>query len=61
MRDFLTALGLVLIVEGLPYFVVPGRMRRWMMQVIAVPDTVLRPMGLVFMIIGLFVIYLVRG
>ncbi|MBF0455471.1 MAG: DUF2065 domain-containing protein [Magnetococcales bacterium] len=61
MNDFLTAMGLVLIFEGMPYFIAPGRMRVWVLQVARLPDATLRKTGLILMLFGLLTIYLVRS
>ncbi|MGN7611989.1 DUF2065 domain-containing protein [Magnetococcales bacterium HHB-1] len=61
MDDFLVAFGLLLIFEGLPYFISPSRMRQWIMTMTELSDGHLRQAGFFFMIIGLTVIYMVRG
>lgn len=61
MNDFLAAIGLVLILEGLPYFAAPERMRRMVVHIAEMPDAFLRKTGLVLMLFGLLVVYLVRG
>ncbi len=61
MDDFITAVGLVLILEGLPYFAAPERMRQMVVRIGELPDAFLRKIGLVLMIFGLLVVYLVRG
>lgn len=61
MNDFLTAMGLVLILEGIPYFAAPDRMRRLVAQIAELPDAFLRRTGLVLMVLGLLVVYMVRG
>ncbi|MEO5362883.1 MAG: DUF2065 domain-containing protein [Magnetococcus sp. DMHC-8] len=61
MNDFLTAIGLVMILEGIPYFAIPERMRRMVVQVAALPDPLLRRTGFFLMCLGLLLIYLVRG
>ena len=60
MKYFLCVLGMVLIVEGLPYFAVPEKMKAWVMKVVAIPDASLRKIGLVLMGIGLFLVFLGR-
>lgn len=60
MNYFLCVLGMVLIVEGLPYFAVPEKMKAWVMKVAAIPDGSLRKIGLVLMGIGLFLVFLGR-
>jgi len=60
MKYFLCVLGMVMIVEGLPYFAVPEKMKVWVMKVAAAPDGSLRKIGLVLMGIGLFLVFLGR-
>lgn len=60
MKIFLSALGLVLILEGIPYFISPPRMKEFMRQIQEMDDGTLRKMGLAAMIMGLLIIYLVR-
>ena len=58
MKFFLCVLGMVMIVEGLPYFAIPQKMKSWVQKVLEVPDNTLRWFGLVIMIIGLWLVYL---
>lgn len=60
MKYFLCVLGMVLIVEGLPYFAVPEKMKAWVMKLAGVPEGSLRKIGLVLMGIGLFLVFLGR-
>ena len=39
MDYFLTVLGLVCFLEGLPYFAFPEQLKKWMMQVTQMPKT----------------------
>lgn len=60
--DFLiTVLGVVMIVEGVPWFLSPGGYKRILLQVLPLADGPLRLMGLALMMCGLFLVYLVRG
>nr|CRH05317.1 Conserved protein of unknown function [Candidatus Magnetococcus massalia] len=61
MDDLMTALGLVMIIEGAPYFLAPLKMRGWILRMAELPDGMLRQTGLAMMIMGLLVVYLVRG
>lgn len=61
MADLLTFLGLLLIVEGLPWFVSPLRVKALMRLLLAVPDASLRLLGLAWMLLGLLLVYLARG
>lgn len=60
MKLLLCLIGLVLIVEGLPYFAFPGQMKKWIKKVQEIPDPHLRAMGLAAMCIGLLLVYLFR-
>ena len=60
MKLFFCLIGLVLIVEGIPYFAFPDKMKRWLNKIQEVPDNQLRIMGLISMCVGLFVTYLFK-
>jgi uncharacterized protein YjeT (DUF2065 family) len=60
MKLLLCLLGLILIVEGLPYFAFPGKMKEWMSTIKDIPDNYLRIIGLVAMCIGLLIAYVFR-
>jgi uncharacterized protein YjeT (DUF2065 family) len=57
MEYLFCLLGLVLIVEGLPYFAFPHKMKKWMSTVQAIPDPYLRAMGFLAMSLGLVIAY----
>ena len=61
MDDFLTAVGLVLILEGAPYFLAPARMRKWGQRMAEQSDILLRNTGLIMMFFGLGIVYVMRG
>ncbi len=56
MKFFLCVLGLVLIIEGLPYFAFPEKMKQWITQILELPERDLRIFGFVIMVIGLILI-----
>jgi uncharacterized protein YjeT (DUF2065 family) len=60
MKLLLCLVGLVFIVEGLPYFAFPGKMKEWMSAIQEVPDIYLRIIGLAAMCMGLLIAYLFR-
>jgi len=60
MEYFLSVLGMVMIVEGLPYFAVPSKIKVWVQKMVELPDASLRIMGLCLMIAGLGLVYLGR-
>ena len=61
MSYFLAALGLVFVIEGLVFAAFPGQAKRAMTSVLETPDGTLRAIGLVSAVIGLAVVWLVRG
>ncbi len=50
---FLTALGLAMVLEGLPYFVAPGSARATLARMMAWSDSGLRAAGLLMIAAGL--------
>jgi hypothetical protein len=60
MEFFLCVIGMVMIVEGLPYFVFPNKMKTWVRKIIVSPDSSLRRLGLVLMVLGLSLVYFGR-
>lgn len=61
MRDFLTAVGLVLVLEGVVYGGLPGLARKLATEVLSMPEKALRTAGLVAVAIGVGIVWLVRG
>jgi hypothetical protein len=61
MTDFLAALGLVFIIEGLIFVALPGSAKRAMMSVTQMPEQTLRVIGVGSAVVGLFLVWLVRG
>jgi uncharacterized protein len=59
--DLFAALGLALVLEGVAYALFPDAMRNMMAQVLALPASNMRFVGLVAAVIGLGVVWLVRG
>jgi hypothetical protein len=57
MKLFLTAFALVLIIEGLPYFINPNGMKNMAKFVMELNPSTLRIAGFSMMIIGLFILY----
>ena len=60
MELLLTLIGLILIIEGLPYAAFPEAMQRWLAQVQELPPAVLRNFGLVALGLGFFLCYLAQ-
>ena len=58
MKYFLSVLGMVMIIEGLPYFAFPEKMKFWIEKILELSDGTLRRFGFVLMLTGLFLIYM---
>jgi uncharacterized protein YjeT (DUF2065 family) len=61
MNDFLTAIGLLFVIEGVLYAVFPQGMQNMMRQALDIAPAMLRIGGVVAMIFGVFVVWLIRG
>jgi uncharacterized protein len=60
VKFFITLLGLLLIVEGLPYVASPQSMQKWLRQIGALPPELLRKIGFIAMGLGLILCYLTQ-
>jgi len=60
MKLLFCLLGLVLIVEGLPYLAFPDKTKKWLRQIQRVPDSQLRIIGFLAMCFGLLLTYIFR-
>jgi uncharacterized protein YjeT (DUF2065 family) len=60
MKDFGTALALVLVIEGVLYALFPDGMKRMITQMLGVPAPVLRAVALAAACIGVGAIWLMR-
>ena len=58
MKFFLCVIGMVMIIEGLPYFAFPENMKFFVQKILEMPDRSLRKFGFVLMLTGLFLIYI---
>jgi len=61
LSDFLVAIGLMAVLEGLLYAAAPSLMRRGIQQLLAAPDFWLRTGGVVAMAVGVSIVWAVRG
>ena len=58
MKFFLCVLGMVMLIEGLPYFAFPDKMKYWLEKILEIPDSTLRKFGFVLMLAGLGLVYM---
>jgi uncharacterized protein YjeT (DUF2065 family) len=61
VADFLTAIGLVLVIEGVLYALFPGAVRRMLALLITQPPVAVRAAGLAGAALGVVIVWLVRG
>ena len=61
MSDFLAALGLFFAIEGICLAAFPVSAKRAMATVLAMPDGPLRVAGIVSALVGVVIVWLVRG
>jgi len=57
MKYFFSVLGMVFVIEGLPYFTFPDKIKTYLRRLMEIPDTTLRILGAVAVTLGLLLIY----
>ena len=60
-QDLLAAIGLMLVLEGILPFLNPQRVKETLLQILQLEERLLRLLGLGSMLIGLLLLYIVRG
>ena len=60
MDYFLCVVGMVLIIEGLPYLVFPEKLKTYLTKIATLPDSTLRIFGIIAIIVGLVLLYFGR-
>ena len=61
MDFFLCVLGFVFVLEGLPYFAFPEKVKVYLLKLQEMPNSTLRLLGLSAIIIGLILVYIGRS
>ncbi len=61
MIDFLAALGLVFVIEGLVFAAFPAHAKRAMLSVLETPEATLRVIGIGSAAIGILLVWLARS
>ncbi|EAT16455.1 conserved hypothetical protein [Desulfuromonas acetoxidans DSM 684] len=57
MKFFWCVIGVVLVLEGIPWFLSPQGLKRMLVQMLPLPERTLRMMGLMLMLGGLLIVY----
>lgn len=60
MKLLILLVGLILILEGLPYVAAPQAMQEWLKKISTISPSQLRSMGLLAMAIGLSIVFIVQ-
>ena len=61
MTDFVVAIGLVFVIEGLLFAAFPEMAKKALQSVIEAPDQFLRIVGISSAVVGVILIWLIRG
>ncbi|MBE0576087.1 MAG: DUF2065 domain-containing protein [Desulfuromonadales bacterium] len=60
-ESLVVVLGVVLVLEGIPWFLSPRGTKRMLAELSKMNDLSLRGIGVVFMLTGLLLVYLVKS
>ena len=60
MRELIIAFGLFLFIEGILYAIFPSKMKNMIMKLKEATDNQLRTGGLIFAVIGFFIIWCLK-
>ena len=61
MHDLIVALGLFLFIEGILYALFPSKMKSMLEKLKMINDKQLRLGGIIFALIGFFIIWFIKG
>ncbi|MFH1112449.1 MAG: DUF2065 domain-containing protein [Pseudomonadota bacterium] len=61
MEFFFCVVGMVLVIEGIPYFLCPDKMKHVMRAILEQDDKTVRIFGASILIIGLLIVYFARN
>lgn len=61
MAELVMALGLVLVIEGLLYALVPGQLKQMLLALLRLSDDQLRMTGVAAVTIGVAIVWLVKS
>ena len=61
MDDLVSAIGLMLVIEGILYGLFPDRMKQMIAMLLSMPPDVIRRTGLGMAFLGVFIVWLIRG
>ena len=60
MRELIVAFGLLLFIEGILYALFPSKMKNMLKKIDTIKESQLRSGGLIFAIIGFFIVWYIK-
>ena len=60
MKDLITALGLVLFIEGLFFAIFPTRIKSMIEYIEKIPESKLRSIGTLFLLLGFLIVWYIK-
>jgi len=60
MKDLITALGLLLFIEGLFFAIFPTRIKNMLKVIEKIPETKLRSLGIFFLLLGFLIVWYIK-
>jgi len=61
MKDLISALGLLLFIEGLFFAIFPTRIKNMIKAIDKIPETKLRSTGIFFLILGFLIVWYIKN
>ena len=61
MKELIIAFGLFLFIEGIIYALFPSKMKNMLKKMETIKDSQLRTAGLIFAIIGFFIVWYIKN
>ena len=61
MRDLITAIGLILFIEGLVIALFPSKIKNMLKLIENIPENKLRGMGSFFLIVGFIIVWYIKN
>ena len=60
MKDLITAIGLLLFIEGLVFAIFPTRIKNILKVIDQIPEKKLRSMGFFFLVLGFLIVWYIK-
>jgi len=60
VSDIITAIGLLLFIEGLAFAIFPSRIKNMLKMIENIPENKLRGMGFFFLLVGFLIVWYIK-